>query len=287
MLHSGTQLMRGWAADECVRVPTVGKSCEALRFSLQVPVWYDGQKAQQLMFLVGGRMEIYKGDDLIDTVEAGGFAQQCSSVIVCVCIREEYEDGDAGSMVGEFEVVLLQKCVTDCVSVEDCDVVVVDAKVRLLFSRLTTAADLLCRQWERCCRRCHGVECVVWFCVFQTVEEMMSAYPYFSVMLREVAMDRLGMYGMRELVGEAGASGEGLGLSESEIVAGFSSAVPFEPRESVACVPSPVAKQSPSGASSWYLPPQIICFDTQICFVVCTLSQCSGPKVCWSPPIHP
>jgi hypothetical protein len=27
----------------------------------------------------------------------------------------------------------------------------------------------------------------------------MSAYPYFSVMLREVAMDRLGMYGMREL----------------------------------------------------------------------------------------
>jgi hypothetical protein len=33
-------------------------------------------------------------------------------------------------MVGEFEVVLLQKCVTDCVSIEACDVVVVECKVR-------------------------------------------------------------------------------------------------------------------------------------------------------------
>jgi hypothetical protein len=42
-----------------------------LRHSVQVPVWYDGQKAQQLIFLVSGRMEVYRGDDLIDTIEAG------------------------------------------------------------------------------------------------------------------------------------------------------------------------------------------------------------------------
>jgi hypothetical protein len=58
--------------------------------------------------------------------------------------------------------------------------------------------DVLAKFW--CGSEVCMVEEMLWWLVLQTVEELMSSYPYFSVMLREVAMDRLGMYGMRELV---------------------------------------------------------------------------------------
>lgn len=104
--------------------------CVWASYAAQTRLWIAGQKAQQLVFVLSGSLEVYVGDELMDTMPAG-------EILVSLLVFPSVHVSSlcvwlyAGGLCGEFECLLLRKYVSDCVTAEPCDLLILNAKARL------------------------------------------------------------------------------------------------------------------------------------------------------------
>jgi CRP-like cAMP-binding protein len=94
---------------------------------LQTRLWISGQKACEIAFVVSGSLELYHDNTLIDQVDAGAIRRFVVPPRSQGCWFAELR-AFPGGFCGDFECLLLHKHMTDCITVEPCELLVLESK---------------------------------------------------------------------------------------------------------------------------------------------------------------